>query len=218
MSSWHWESIVDLPPILATARHDAVLHHCSPRRHVSSPAVAFHEHGVSRRGTSNQLAPSIILHLKSSTRIQPTLPTTPLHASPCRSANWRNKPISTTRQSAPPCTQTSHPVHPMHQAEKLQFYLSYVISVSFGWTNFMRPPPTYLRDGRQSASVPATPVGGATAELSSLASICSRTASGNPNRPSYGQRSGRRPKSGKGRSRYPSSLLKKSAAQLCWTS
>jgi len=45
------------------------------------------------------------------------------------------------------------------------------------------------------ASAPATTVGGATAELSSLASICSRAArSENPNRPSCGQRSGGRPK------------------------
>ena len=58
----------------------------------------------------------------------------------------------------------------------------------------------------------------ASAESSSLASICSRAArSGNPNRPSCGQRSGGTPRSGKGRSRYPSSLFK-NAVQLRWTS
>jgi len=83
-------------------------------------------------------------------------------------------------------------------------------AVASRFTSSGRGTPSSGRTSRRSASAPATPVGGATAELSSLASICSRAArSGNPNRPSCGQRSGRRPRSGKGRSRYPSSLLKK---------
>ena len=70
------------------------------------------------------------------------------------------------------------------------------------------------RTSRRSASAPATPVGGATAELSNPASICPRAArSGNLNRPSWAQ--ARKTKKRKGQVH---TLSKKCAAQQCWTS
>jgi len=89
------------------------------------------------------------------------------------------------------------------------------ISASLG-----RGTPSSGRISGRSVSAPAAPVGGATAELScGVTSSCSRTArSRNLNRPSCGQKSGGRPRSGKGKSRCSSSLLKRGAAQLCWTS